>query len=250
MIRGRANTLWTPERKARCIGRGKNKKCNNCDNNTTGTLGHILNSCTHNFHGMTTRHNDVCKILSQYLKMLKKKLIDITNEKVEKLDNKIGWNTRIKIRYETAENEISEQEEDEAIRCRPDLWFWKTENCIIKKETFPILTLNLVEVTIPFGLADVEFEKANGQIIESSPPNIVNSSLVNARRRKEVKYHKIEEYTKHMINQERDRLKLTYKVADIQVKIWYVVVSSLGIVPKEALNTLKDMFKVQNRAQT
>jgi hypothetical protein len=81
MIRGRTNTLWTPERKARCIGKSESYLCSNCGINATGKLGHILNSCTHNFNEMTTGQNDVCKILAQPLKMFKKKLIDFTNSK-------------------------------------------------------------------------------------------------------------------------------------------------------------------------
>jgi hypothetical protein len=45
------------------------------------------------------------------------------------------------------------------------------------------------------------------------------------------------------------KLQATYKVAEIEVIVHYVIVSSMDVVPKSTIKSLNDMFKVQNRVR-
>jgi hypothetical protein len=40
-----------------------------------------------------------------------------------------------------------------------------------------------------------------------------------------------------------------YKVNDLRVYVHYVVVSSLGVVPKTTIQTLKNMFRVRGKKE-
>jgi hypothetical protein len=57
------------------------------------------------------------------------------------------------------------------------------------------------------------------------------------------------ESANHIINENRNDLLNMYKVNDIRVYTHYVVVSSLGILPKTTIQALKDMFMVKGREE-
>jgi hypothetical protein len=89
-----------------------------------GTLGHILNNCNSFWNEMTERHNDVCKILSQYLNKFKSQIINVEENKMEEMKMKIGRNSEIKLPYKTHKEGREEEDDDEgfeeAKRRKPD----------------------------------------------------------------------------------------------------------------------------------
>jgi hypothetical protein len=104
-----------------------------------------------------------------------------------------------------------------------------------------VLMLNLIEVTVPWGNANVDL---TGPVL----PEIVfedTNSLVRARKKKEDKYRMIERYAKLMLDKYQDEIKAKFKVDEIDFRTLYIVVSSLGVVPKE---TAKDFRKLMNGA--
>jgi hypothetical protein len=108
------------------------------------------------------------------------------------------------------------------------LWFWKIEQETIKKESFKILSLNLVEVTVPFGWCDVEYPKdQEGQIIDSEKPKLIKNSLIVALDKKKKKYVEIEAYANHLIQANKQKLLQIYHVREVRVKIHYVLYPQL-----------------------
>jgi hypothetical protein len=112
---------------------------------------------------MTTRHYDIVAILAQQLKKFNKQMIDLAENKKKSFKMKLGWNSTICLPYgkkdEVERDEtIDKRFEDEARR-KPDLWYYKIDDKVIKNETIKVLQLNLVEVTVPDGYANVEFGK-------------------------------------------------------------------------------------------
>jgi hypothetical protein len=87
--------------------------------------------------------------------VFKKQLIEIQGKKPSKEDIILGWNSRIRLSYKTAEDLNEEKgpiiEHSDAARRKPVIWFWKTENATRNKEECKLFTLNIFEVTIPFG---------------------------------------------------------------------------------------------------
>jgi hypothetical protein len=120
IIRARAGTLWTTERLNFIFNEKNNSYPRGCK--CIGTLSHILNACPNCFSGMTVRHNDVCKILSQHLKKFKKQLISLETGKKDELKFKLEWNSRIKLPYISKKKDFDEEEDTpDAARKRPDL---------------------------------------------------------------------------------------------------------------------------------
>jgi hypothetical protein len=114
-----------------------------------------------------------------------------------------------------------------------------------------VLTLNLVEVTVPFGYVTVNFtRKEAGELDNSKMPTTNYSSLVEAKSRKEEKYKLITEEAERFLGRYDEELKKTFNISKIREETHFVVVSSLGIVPKETTRAMKRMFKIQGRTES
>jgi hypothetical protein len=152
LVRARAGTLWTPERKGCCLGMDnaciRGFRC-------IRSLAHILNNCNRAWNEMTEKHNDICRIIGQYLNKFKSQIISLEENKTQAMKLKIGWNSQINLPFkfpnEDEENDNDVEGFEEARKRKPDLWFWKFETETIKRESFKILSLNLIEVSFPYG---------------------------------------------------------------------------------------------------
>jgi hypothetical protein len=163
LIKARSGTLWTPQR-LNLIFKSKENDglCKRCGK-AIGTLSHILNSCEKSFDAMTDRHNDVVKIMAQSLKQNKNEMLNLAENKDNKYRGKYGWNSRIRLPFpynkKMQTKDFSDQEMDEDIKQRPDLWFYRLEEVKQNKVVSKVLRLHLIEVTVPFGAASIEFAK-------------------------------------------------------------------------------------------
>jgi hypothetical protein len=120
IARARAGTLWIPERMHFVF----NEKSNNCPRECgcIEILSHILNACPKCFREIAVRHNNISKILSQYLNKFKKQLITLEQGKKDEVKFKIGWKSRIGLPYITEKKDNNEEENTpEAARRRRDL---------------------------------------------------------------------------------------------------------------------------------
>jgi hypothetical protein len=100
-----------------------------------------------------------------------------------------------------------------------------------------VLMLNLIEVTIPWENVNVEL---TGQVL----PEITfedTSSLVRARKKKQDKYRMIERYATLLLGKQEDEIKAKFKVDEIEIRTLYIVVSSLGVVPREKMNDFRKL---------
>jgi hypothetical protein len=52
-----------------------------------------------------------------------------------------------------------------------------------------------------------------------------------------------------LFQKHQDAIKRIYEVEDIQIRTLYIIVSSLGVVPKETVSDFKKMLKEQVRKQ-
>jgi hypothetical protein len=78
---------------------------------------------------------------------------------------------------EERDETIDERFQEEARR-KPDLWYYKLDDKIVMNETVKVLQLNLVEVIIPSGYANVQFEKTEeGEVDEASKIILTTDSL-------------------------------------------------------------------------
>jgi hypothetical protein len=120
IIRARAGTLWTAERLNFIFNEKNNSFSRGCK--CIETLSRILNAFANCFSEMTVRHNDVCKMLSQYLKKFKKQLIILETGKKNELKFKLRWNSRIRLPYILKKKDFDEEEDTpDAARKRSDL---------------------------------------------------------------------------------------------------------------------------------
>jgi hypothetical protein len=149
------------------------------------------------------------------------------------------------------DNIVEMKESENSIYRRPDLWYYKVDDVIKKDNLEKVLTLNLVEVTVPFGYATVNFTRTEeGDINDSKMPITNYNSLVEAKRRKEKKYKLIKEEAEKFLGGYDEELKKTFDVSKIRVETHFVIVSSLGIVPQETTKMMKRMFKIQGRTES
>jgi hypothetical protein len=232
--------------------------CPKCKNNV-GSLSHILNSCGTNLTAMTERHNDVVKILAQALKRCKDEMLPIqkavNGEISDTYVGRYGWNSCIQMPSINLEDiipkrDLNKEELEADVRLRPDLWFWRVETTNQDNIERRCLTLNLIEVTVPWGSGKYEWKKdEDNQELLYELGNVENDTLSIARQRKEQKYAVIEEHGRKLIEKNMGFLKDNLKFAfdDTAVVTHYVIISSLGIVPKETYKTVRQLFKVRDR---
>jgi hypothetical protein len=128
------------------------------------------------------------------LKHDEKKLIPLVDQKVKKFRSKIGWNSQIRLPYAQMDGAMTNiEEEDNQPNRRPEVWFYKLDEDRKKDITKKVLKLILVEVTVPFGYATVNFTMTeNGVINDAEKPTTNYNSLEEARKRKVDKYKEIE----------------------------------------------------------
>jgi hypothetical protein len=174
-----------------------------------------MNNCRPALAEITQRHIDIVEIVAQHLKRFKNQIVDLDDkDKRKKFKTKLGWNSTVKLPYHT-EQEIPEEFEEESKR-KPDIWFYKLEDRTKNKEKQKVLSLNLVEVTVPFGYAQAEFFKTpNDEIDEAKKPNIIVNSLSKALQRKSQKYFTINRFAQHLIDTKNDKLLNMFHVSDV-----------------------------------
>jgi hypothetical protein len=110
---------------------------------------------------------------------------------------------------------------------RPDIWLYRIEedkvNGVIEKK----LVCNLAEVTIPWGEVK-EFQHIMNTTYKTE--DIADDSLKQARKRKSDKYAVIEKNMKGWLEMYKDEIKKKYQVDRTEVKTFYMVISSLGVL--------------------
>lgn len=158
--------------------------CKLCHNNAMDSLMHRLNGCISIRNKLTKRHN---AIADEVIKGIKdpKNIIFNKSRPININNTTLHGNSKL---------------------LQPDIWFLSNNN----------KTLNIIEVTVPYG------QISNGK-----------STLDSRREEKLNKYQELINDCKNTFN-----LKVNYFV---------VVVSSLGAVPKETLN---DLYKLYNNKKT
>jgi hypothetical protein len=94
------------------------------------------------------------------------------------------------------------------------------------------------------------FKDQNDLPDETKDPVINTNSLEIALRKKKEKYVPIIEYATDIISNHRIDLMNMYKISDMRVYVHYVIISSLGVVPKTTIQTLNNIFRLRGRVET
>jgi hypothetical protein len=171
------------------------------------TLNHILNGCRHRLQKMTDRHNMICNILVEAVLKHFQSPTIKQNSRIKPIGKRV------------------ELPEDSKI-LKPDIWFEKDD------------VIYIIEVTVPYAMQTTRFPARNieddDDDNERNVPDPEELSTLEVRRREKVrKYSKLKEDCSRVFNME--------------CKLFVVVVSSLGAVPKETEVTLNKMLKCQPR---
>jgi hypothetical protein len=189
----------------------------------------------------TSRQNNVGKIIAQAIN-------NHNPQDIIKSDNGnlLNWNQELRLPKDvkTVEKNIEVAaipEEDEGKR-RPDIWFYRIEedkcNGMIEKK----LVCNLVEVTIPWGEVK-EFQHIENTTYKAE--DIAEDSLSISRKRKSDKYEAIEKNMKGWLNMYKDEIKKKYLVERVEVKTFYIIISSLGVLQKQTYNDFLRLLRIK-----
>jgi hypothetical protein len=76
-----------------------------------------------------------------------------------------------------------------------------------------------------------------------------SNSLFKAKFRKDEKYSELEKSANELIKIHFNELMKKYRVYYIEVKTYYEVESSLGVVTRETVKTMKNIFNVRERTK-
>jgi hypothetical protein len=154
-----------PERKNRIIHDETGGVCQKCWEIID--LCYIRNSCAHNFPLITERYDDICRIIYQELKAYQHEMVNI-NDKPGKKSKVNGCNSQIKLpthfkdhilEEQTPVRDMREGQLHEEVRSRPNIWSYKIDKFKMNKVQKSKLTLNLIEVSVPFGHGKAEWSK-------------------------------------------------------------------------------------------
>jgi hypothetical protein len=179
---------------------------------------------------MTKRLNKVGRKLVQSIEANnRKKLVKSTNGQF------IHWNQELKLSDEVRNPKkypsvIDRQES----KRRPDKWHYSREDKYERKE----LVLNIVEINIPWNDAVInpeKFQKDGDKSYKLRPfrtQDVNENTLAAARSRKIEKYEPIIKEAAQWLRENSEQICILHKVSDIRVVARYVIISSLGIVPK------------------
>jgi hypothetical protein len=200
---------------------------------------------------MTERHNDIFKIIAQTLKKDENRMLSI-EEPGNKEKNKWGWDSRIRLSYplqnEPVLKDLSEEELKEDIKKRPYLWYYEMEDRRVNKKVEKVLALNLIEVTVPFGVGciDWKFDEQDRPLLYEEGKYKTNT-LESAKERKREKYEGIKYMANQLLTSNFEKLKTTYNIDKVEVIVKFIVVSSLGVVPKDTYKTIRRICRVCDR---
>jgi hypothetical protein len=179
---------------------------------------------------MIKRHNNVGRIIAQVIEANnRKKLIKSISGQI------IHWNQELRLPDEINNPikfpNVFDREES---RRRPDIWYYAEEKRGEKTE----LVFNLIEVTIPWNDAVInqsKFDKEGEWKYKLEPftsKDIIQSSLAVARDKKVKKYEPI------VKEENLEVIQIKHKVSSIKVEPKFIIISSLGIVPKATENDM------------
>jgi hypothetical protein len=104
------------------------------------------------------------------------------------------------------------------------------------------LVCNLVELTIPWG--EVKgFQHVDNTTYKTQ--DIADDSLTQARKRKSDKYSAIEKNMKGCIEMYKEEIKKKYQVDPKEVKTFYMIISSLGVLQAQTYNDFIRLLRIK-----
>jgi hypothetical protein len=144
--------------------------------------------------------------------------------------------------------DFSDHEMEEDIKQRPDLWFYQLSNKSQNKVISKVLTLHLVEATVPFGIGSIDFQRNEEKEEDLYNDYILRrNTLKDSKHRKEQKYQLIEAKARDLLRKNDAELRRNFHYDRAEVVTHYIVVSSLGVVPKDTFKEVRRICKVRDR---
>jgi hydroxyethylthiazole kinase-like sugar kinase family protein len=108
--------------------------------------------------------------------------------------------------------------------------------------------LHLIEVTAPFGYGNIEWQKdENNDDLLYETAKITRNCLEVSKARKEQKCKGIEASARKLLEVNKQSLRNQFHLDDVNVEVDYVVVSSLGVIPKDTHKTIRKITGVRDR---
>jgi hypothetical protein len=243
LIKSRADIQFTPKLKNDIL-HTDNGLCN-CGK--IGFMKHLISCCSHRASLMTKRHNNVGRIIVQAIEANKrKKLVKCMNGQC------MRWNQELKLSDDILNSRkfIDVFNRSESKR-RPDIWYNSKERRGENTE----LKLNLIEVTIPWNDAVInpgKFEKGGSKKYKLAPftlKEISESTLANARTKKEDKYKPIIDEANQWLQKIIEVSRIKYKVSSVNVRSKFVIISKLGIVPRATKKDVCDIVSIDKKRE-